>query len=142
MPIVDLIPDAEVAVRAWLLTQTDVTDIYSTRIATRLPEEPVFPFLTLFSAGGDFTDGEAPLYEAVLQFDSFGARGGRHPDYASASLGIRTVMHLCRDLDNVATSAAHIYGCEILQGPIRIEEPDTEWARYELTILAQMRSNV
>lgn len=141
MPITDLVPDAEVAMREWLLSEPEVTALLSTRIATRLPEDPVFPFLTLFVVGGEFAVGEAPLYEAFVQFDAFGARGGRHPDYASASAVIRTVAYLCDQMSYVQTTEAHIYGCEILQMPIRMEEPDTEWARYELTVMAQMRSN-
>ena len=45
-------PDAEIIARQWALSQTAITDIVGTNIATRLPRGSALAFLTLFRAGG------------------------------------------------------------------------------------------
>ena len=39
-------PDAEVVFRAWALGRTPITNICSTRVATRLPRNATLPFMT------------------------------------------------------------------------------------------------
>ena len=41
-------PDAEIIARQWALSQTIITDIVGTNIATRLPRGSALPFLVLF----------------------------------------------------------------------------------------------
>ena len=42
-------PDAEIIARQWALSQTIITDIVGTNIATRLPRGSALPFLVLFT---------------------------------------------------------------------------------------------
>ena len=39
------LPDAEILFRTWAASQTSITDLVSTRIATRLPNSGTLPFL-------------------------------------------------------------------------------------------------
>ena len=39
------LPDAEILFRTWALSQTPITDLVDTRIATRLPTSGTMPFL-------------------------------------------------------------------------------------------------
>ena len=57
-------PDAEIIARQWALTQTAITDICSTNIATRLPRNANLPFLVLFRAGGNLMN---PRSDAHIQ---------------------------------------------------------------------------
>ena len=41
-------PDAEIIFREWAVNNTAITNICSTRIATRLPRNATLPFLTFF----------------------------------------------------------------------------------------------
>ena len=45
-------PDAEIIFRKFLLGKTAITDLVSTRIATRLPRDAEMPFITFQRAGG------------------------------------------------------------------------------------------
>ena len=137
-------PDAEVIAREWALNNTNIAAIVGTRVATRLPEAPTFPFLTVFRAGGSRAgDTDAPIDEPLLQWDCYGAKGQNAPDYASASLLARTLVDEADSVTGLEVTHlmgdAFMYGFEIFAGPTRIEEPDTGWARYTVDTILVMR---
>lgn len=138
----DLIPDAEVVASAWLKTNADLaSDLFDVgpgtwRIATNVPELPVFPFVVITRIGGSMgVDTEAPIEEALMQFDAFAAKGDKRPDLRTASRVARQIAHYAHEAGSVAVSlplgdAATVYGMELFSGPRRLLEPDLQWARY------------
>ena len=66
-------PDAEIIARQWALSQTIITDIVGTNVATRLPRGSSLPFLTLFRAGGALINprSDAHIQNALLPMDMF-----------------------------------------------------------------------
>lgn len=143
----DLIPDAEVIARLWAIAIPEVAADLDNgdgtyRCATRLPENPSFPFLVVQRIGGILgVDTEAPIDEALIQFDAYGAKGNKTPDYASASQLARQIAHSAHDLGNVNVSNAKVYGMELFSGPRRIDEPDLMWARYSVDVTMVYRRN-
>lgn len=133
---VDLIPDAEIVARRWALAIPEVAAMLDNgdgthRCATRLPELPEFPFLVVQRIGGTLgVDTEAPIDEALMQFDAYAGKGNKSPDYATASALGRQIAHSALELGNVVVTDATVYGMELFSGPRRLDEPDLLWARY------------
>lgn len=128
-----MLPDAEVLAVQWVKSNTALNAVLSGRVATRLPRDPVFPFLTVFRVAGAPEGSEAPLDLPALQWDAYGeSRGDAAPDYASASLVARTLIAEMEALISPIQVGAHgtIVGFGRPTGPRRVTEPLTGWARY------------
>lgn len=149
MPLpTDVIPDAEAIAVAWAKADGDLSPYLdngdgSYRISTRVPENPSFPYLTVFRVGGVVgEDTEAPVDEALLQWDAYAVRGTKSPDYNTASQVARTLIHKARLFEGVVSHAdgdAWVYAFDIFSGPRRLEEPETGWARYTVETTLVMR---
>ena len=70
------LPDAEILARTWALSKTSITNLVSTRVATRLPQDGDMPFLVITRLGGTPLSGEALIDEALLQLDCY---AGKYP---------------------------------------------------------------
>lgn len=139
------IPDAEITARNWALAQPDVAAIVGTRVATRLPGTPVFPFLTVFRLGGTLNGSGASIDEPFLQWDAYAAKGENAPDYGTAYSLAMAVAEAAQNFSGAVINPgddAHIYLFELLDGPRRLEEPDTGWGRYTVDMTMVIRSNV
>src|SRR6056300_792534 len=127
-------PDAEVVFRAWALNRTPISNICSTRIATRLPRNAELPFLTYYRAGGIPIDqfSEVLIEEAVIPINCYAGRWGGNgsdpqPDYAQAYSLAAGVQQAAFNEGNAlitlsGSANAFIYGMEIIEGISRIEE--------------------
>lgn len=126
------LPDSESLMVAWARANPEITALVGSRVGTRLPKEPTFPYLTVFRVGGppDGVEGGA-IDEALLQWDCYGDKKTRVPDYAAASLLARTLVEQVEinEGGRVGTVGA-ILGMTVVNGPRRQEEPTTGWARY------------
>lgn len=136
------IPDAEVLAVNWVKSNSPLDALIDGRVATRLPKNPPMPFLRVQRVAGTVDDSEAPIDNAVLQFDSFGAEGDTTPAYESASLVARTLIEEAANFRGSVGSFGTIMGMTILEGPRRIEEPETGYARYMVEILLMSREGV
>jgi len=128
-----MMPDAEVLAVQWAKANTALNAILGGRVATRLPKEPTFPFLTVFRVTGGPDRSEAPLDIPFLQWDAYaGKAGDASPDYATASLVARTLVEEMRLIVSPISISTHgiIMGFGRPTGPRRMTEPLTGWARY------------
>jgi hypothetical protein len=79
MTIAKVFTDVEGGLRTWLRTQTDLTTLVDNRIFFGIPRNDAgvattsFPLITLQRVGGAPQSGEAPLDEALIQFDIWGS---------------------------------------------------------------------
>lgn len=139
------LPDAEITARNWALAQPTIAAIVGTNIATRLPSSPSFPFLTVFRLGGTLNDSGASIDEPFLQWDAYAAKGENAPDYGTAYSLALAVAEAAQNFAGTVVNPgddAHIYVFELLDGPRRLEEPDTGWGRYTVDMTMLIRSTV
>jgi len=68
-----MIADANAILRAWLVTQADLTDVVGQRLyVPRLPEGATLPALSFAIRGGTANPHIPPLPEPSFQFDCWG----------------------------------------------------------------------
>ena len=139
-------PDAEIIARQWALSQTIITDIVGTNIATRLPRGSALPFLVLFRAGGALINprSDAHIQNALLPMECYAGRWGGTddtavPDYGGAMTLANTVIQAAFNYSNEYIQSsdglkAKIYSFDIIQMPTRIEETATGLGRYAIAL--------
>lgn len=139
-------PDGEIIFREWAVNNTIITDVCSTRVATRLPRNAELPFLTFFVAGGDMVSprGDAAIGNVVVQINAFAGRwgsgSGSQPDYATAyqlaNAVAEAAFKTAKTLVHTPTTStkAVIYGFDIVEMPSRVEETDTGLGHYQLSL--------
>lgn len=133
------LPDPEVMMVNWAKADPVLAPMLGApdpvRVATRIPIDPVLPFLRVVRTGGTRERSEAPIENPTIQWDAVATKPGGSPDFTLASLIIRSLVERL-DLINyqqVVISGGLVYGVEFINGPFRVEgPPDTEWARYLL----------
>jgi hypothetical protein len=127
--VVTLVPDAEVLAVAWAKADLDLQPLLGgvgkVRVATKLPHELILPFLRVVWVPGSTEHWEQPLAAQLLQWDAYAKKN----DYAAASDLIRTVIAKAK-LFSGPIGGGWIYSMMPLSGPERVEEPETEWARF------------
>ena len=147
-------PDAEIIARQWALTQTAITDICSTNIATRLPRNANLPFLVLFRASGNLMNprSDAHIQNALLPMECYAGRWGGSgndkpfADYSTAMSLANAVIQAAFNYSNgyITTSdsntRAKIYSFDIVQFPTRIEEVSTGLGRYSIALAMTYRA--
>ena len=139
-------PDAEVVFRAWAINRTPITDICSTRIATRLPRNATLPFLVFFRGGGLPVSprSQVLIEEAIIPISCYAGRWGgdatdTNADYSTAYSLAAAVQQSAFNEENISltlsdNSKAFIYGMEIIEGISRVEETETGLGLYTITI--------
>lgn len=132
MPTV--LADAEALAVSWAKDDPDINAIVQGRVATNLPASPTFPFLTVFRIGGR-TDAVQYLSDrAYLQWDCYASAGANKPDLRTASLLARTLVSKANNFQGLITPAAGeagvVMGFEIITGPRRVPELDSDWGRF------------
>ena len=133
-------PDAELVIRNWLLTESTVTALVGTHVATTMPTAMTFPFVIVQLIRQDPDAGEAPVIQAWVQVDCY----SKKKDYATASRLARIIWDAAEAFTNrtvtvTGDTSAHVYGIT-LNNLRRLPEPETEWARYMLDLSVTMRS--
>lgn len=151
------LPDGEVVARDWVWNNVPVRSLLDNgnstyRCATELPNDPVFPFLTITQVDVLYPRGEGvEMGDVFLQFDSYGAKGWDatptvlSPDIRSASIVARTLVSEMRRSQStslapggVYTNDAFVYGFQVVGGPRRLFE-DMGWARYLVEVIMTIR---
>lgn len=102
---VDVFPDATLVTRAWLLTQSDLAALVGTRIWTKSPKTPVFPYLTLQRIGG-VPPVPARIDGVHLQVAAWGAES----EDEAASLVARTARAALHRMRNYRHATAVVTG--------------------------------
>lgn len=149
----NLPPDPEITARAWCLEKTAITDIVSTRVATRLPQNPTLPFLVITNGGGSLISdtSQAAINGTSIIFNCYAGRWGGsgskgEPDYTTASNLAQAVYKECFiESNNQVTTAsgvkALIYGFTIQSTPTRVEESELLIANFELVAFMTYRAS-
>jgi|TARA_B100000900_G_scaffold303124_1_gene261702 hypothetical protein len=147
-------PDAEIIARQWALSQTAITDIVGTNVATRLPRGSSLPFLVLFRAGGALINprSDAHIQNALLPMECYAGRWGGSgndkpfADYSTAMSLANAVIQSAFNYANTyittsdSNTRAKIYGFEIVQFPTRVEEVSTGLGRYSIALAMTYRA--
>jgi len=139
------LPDGEVLFRTWAASKSSITDLVSTRIATRLPNNGTLPFLVFHQLGGNPSADEALIYEATIMCDAYAGKYGSggtkgQPDYAGAydlaSQVVReTFDHTPTKYTSDGGETGIIYGFYAQSGPGRVDEPELGLARYNIEVV-------
>ena len=147
-------PDAEIIARQWALSQTSITNIVGSNVATRLPRGSSLPFLVMFRAGGALINprSDAHIQNALLPMECsagrWGGSGNDKPfaDYSTAMSLANAVIQSAFNYSNeyITTSdsntRAKIYGFEIVQFPTRVGEVSTGLGRYSIALAMTYRA--
>lgn len=138
------LPDSEILFRTWAQDQTIITDIFSTRIATNLPSNATLPFavINLQSTGTENING-APIFGSTFMIDVYGGKYGSDgtkvtPDYAGAYNGaasfVRAAFDFTQKKYSLTGTDGVIYGFNPIEGPFRLEDTETNLARYNVSV--------
>lgn len=143
-------PDVEAAAVAWAKSQSDLVNINGAGVATRLPRahDPrtdSAAWSTFLRAallvGSEVVYEGGSIVAGVIQWDAYAQNpSGRAPDYAAASALARTLKAAAYGASAVDTGAGVILGFGSFNGPHRIEEPETQFARFMVETLLVVRA--
>jgi hypothetical protein len=141
-------PSVERSLVAWAKTYTPITTITtSTRISTRLPESPTFPYLTVRRIGGGPVEATVPIDLPLVQWDCYGQRANRDtptpklsPDYTSAENLALAIMSAAEDETQIIAEG-FVYGMQLLSMQ-RVTEEETMWAHYAVDMFVTVRENL
>ena len=121
-----MVASAERVAVAWAKTNTAIAAIVGTRVATKLPADPTFPFLRATLTGGTTDGSDAPIWVPLVTFDCYA------DDRAGADDLSRTVIDQL-EAGTHATSQGTFYGRVLAVRPT--PEPDTGWERFTVDAL-------
>ena len=134
----------------WAKTNVALNALLAGRVASNLPAGFGNPeagvgasFLRVFSIDGD-PDGvfeEAVVGRAQLQWDAYAYNETlTKPDYATASLIARTLVQEAKAAVGVIVAGQGVLiSADQISGPRRIDEAETNWARYQADLRIALR---
>lgn len=128
--------DVEGALRTWLRTQSEITSLVGSRVFFGYPDSTQTPLITISRVGGSPQTGEAPLEDALVQFDCWGGikNKAQAAQVMTALLGVLESM-TPRDLD----SSTKGYGASV-ESVFWSPDPTNDQARYVVTATVTVRS--
>lgn len=130
------LPDVEGGLRTWLRAQSEITTLVSTRVFFGLPADVVFPCIVLRRVGGSDQTGEAPLDDALIQFDCWGAGKNKVQAWAVAA-AVRGVLRAMTP--QLLAAGIWAYGASSSQ-PIWFPDAVDDQARYVITATVTARA--
>ena len=147
-------PDGEIIFREWAVNNTVITNVCSTRIATRLPRNATLPFLVMFRGGGALMNPRSDVHiqSALLPMECYAGRWGGSgndkpfADYSTAMSLANAVIQAAFNYANgyivtdTTNTRAKIYGFDVVQFPTRIEEIGTGLGRYSFALAMTYRA--
>lgn len=134
-------PSVEQLLVEWAKANAPLNGLLNGRVATRLPGDPTFPFLTLFRVAGGPEDFALPVDQALVQWDSYAQSTNRQtPDFATAEQIALTLIDEARKESNanVALTAGWLYGMTVIDLR-RVNEPDLRLGHYQVDTLVTIR---
>lgn len=132
-----MFPQVEPLLIEWAKANTNLAAIHGGRVASRLPNNPPLPFLTVFRVTGSPEVG-LPIDQAFVQWDAYAGTAGATPDYGVADVLALTLINELRAAENLSTSFGWLYGATVLDYG-RVEADDLRWARYRIGALVTTR---
>lgn len=134
-------PDTEGALRSWLREQEQLTDLVAKRIFLGVPTNATFPLISIQQVGGGPQAGEAPVEDALIQFDCWAY--GREGHWNKVQLAeVKNVLTgLLQAMNNVALDSSTTgYGAKVLSVVATTDQPDGR-PRYIVTAQVTARTN-
>lgn len=133
-------PSVERLCVEWAKGNAALNGVVAGRVATRLPHQPTFPFLTVFRVAGGPEDFDLPVDQALCQWDAYAdVNTSGTPDYGTADNLARLLVTEARAATvNVALTEGWLYGMTVIDLR-RIDEDALRWARYQVDTLVTVR---
>lgn len=136
-------PDIEGGLRDYLRAHGDVVAAVGTRIFFGVPDTPTFPLVTVQRVGGGDDLSEAPIDQALVQFDVWGeldANGhGKKADADTVRRAVRQALHDIRGATALNASTV-AYGATVTDDRW-LPDPNNDRPRYSVTALVTARSD-
>lgn len=137
-------PDSEILFRTWAQDQSLITDIVSTRVATRLPSNATLPF-AVFNIMAEVPENlnGAPIFVASFSVDCFAGKYGSDGNKGSADFAkayelgnsiVRCAFDFAPKKYSISGTDGVIYGFDPIEGPYRLDDTESDLARYNVTI--------
>lgn len=130
------LPDVEGALRSWLRSQSEISAVVSTRVFFGVPDDTAFPLISLFRLGGTDQTGEAPLDDALIQFDCWGGIKNKAQAFQVAN-AVRGVLRAMTP--QLLTPEVYGYGASP-SAPFWSPDPEDDRARYVVTASVTARA--
>lgn len=134
----DTLPDIEGALRTWLRAQATITAVVGNRVFFGVPKgatEASFPLITVQLVDASDDASEAPLTQALVQFDVWGSidesGNGKKADATAVVNTLRSVFRTVRGRTALTASVA-AFGIDTV-GIGWSPDPDNDRPRYVVT---------
>lgn len=125
-----MIPSAYEAARNWAQAEPALTAIVAGRVSSRLPAEPILPWLRTIVVDGGVDSAQIPIGVSIIQFEAL-AGSETHPDDVLADRLARTVVDRALDWrPGPVAGGIWISGFRVATGPNPVPDPDAGWARF------------
>ena len=131
-------PSIERALVEWAKANTALTAEVAGRVATRLPENPTFPFIVVRRIGGPQDSSDAPIDLPYVQWSVYASKGDTGPDWMTAEDTKLVLIEQVFTEIGIETAHGFIYAMTLV-GSRQVEEPRTGWAHYAIDHLAMIR---
>lgn len=134
----DTLPDIEGALRTWLRAQSPITALVGQRVFFGVPKgatEVTFPLITVQLVDASDDASEAPLTQALVQFDVWGSidesGNGKKAETTVVVNTLRSVLRTVRGRTALTASVA-AFGIDAV-GIGWSPDPDNDRPRYVVT---------
>lgn len=131
-----VLPDVEGGVRAALRADDGVSALVDQRVYFGVPSNPVWPLVTVQRIGGGDDPGDAPIDQALVQIDCWGADRNKTQAWAVAA-AVRAWAQSVRRATELNTEVV-AYGVTVESVIFAADTADRP--RYALTALVMARS--
>lgn len=134
-----LYPDTLGDVRTWLRQHPFLTAL-SGRVFFRIPDAAAFPLVRIYDAGTVNQAGEAPIIDAQIGVDVWGAlktSGATYADITAIANNVRAAFHLMHSGTVLGVTTVGLNAD--VTGSLDNPDPDTGAPRKTLTVLLTCR---
>lgn len=131
-------PDIEAGLRTWLKLQPAIIAAVGSKVFFGIPDprNPSFPLIAISRVGGGPQLGEAPLDDAIIQFDCWGSNKGSACQVSLALIGVLDELE-----SNQMGSDAFGYGVNV-ESSVGIPDSGSKTYRYSVTGIVTARASV
>lgn len=136
MPVA-VFADVEGGLRAWLRGQPSITALVDQHVWFGIPANAQFPLITIAQVGGGPGVGEAPITDALIQLDCWGAgqNKGQAAAVMTAVLGALDSLHCGAEMGGEVIAMG-----STVESVIWLPDPQSNQARYVVTALVSAKA--
>lgn len=130
-------PDALEDLKAWLASDPTLAPLHGGRVYFRLPNEPTYPCLRLYRAGGGKQPGQAPEMDLRLAVEVW---GGRFEDYPAVRQLATALESVASEVENEVVGTSTLLQYALATSAFDQPDPETGWPRIVVDLLVTLRS--